>query len=338
VALFALGGTIAAPVDSGGKNASMTLGADDIVGDLAERAGVTVTATTFRRLPSASLRFDDLRALSRAVADALASGAAGAVVTVGTDSLEEIAYALDLLHGGDEPIVLTGAMRNAGLPGADGPANLLGALRVAAHPSARGQGALVVMNDEIHLARFVSKVHSSSVAAFRSGGVGPVGWLVEDRVRIPLLRRSRPAPVILSGATDDADSTSTTAAAGAAPVISLLHLSLDDDPELPALLAERSDALVVEVFGAGHAPERTMAALRGAASRIPVVFASRTGAGELYRSTGSFPGSEQDLLASGLISAESLDGLKSRVLLTLLLRSGLSGPALRAAFAEHAAL
>jgi L-asparaginase len=330
VALFALGGTIAAPVDSAGRNASMTLGADELVGDLAGRAGVTVSATTFRRLPSASIRFADLLALSRSIGAALSDGATGAVVTVGTDSLEEIAYALDLLHGGDEPIVVTGAMRNAGLPGADGPANLLGALRVATHPFARGQGVLVVMNDEIHLARFVSKAHSSSVAAFRSAGVGPVGWLVEDRVRIPLLRRSRPDPL------DIATADVPTAEAVSTPVVSLLRLSLDDDPEWPAHLAQHSDAMVVEVFGAGHAPERSMDALRTAAQRIPVVFASRTGAGELYRSTGSFPGSEQDLLAGGLISAGSLDGVKSRVLLSLLLQTGLSGLDLRNAFADYA--
>lgn len=315
IALFALGGTIAAPVDAQGKNASMSLGAGDIVGDLGDRAGVAVTATTFRRTASASLRFADLIELLGAMTAAVASGADGVVVTLGTDSLEEVAFALDLLWGADAPVVVTGAMRNAGLPGADGPANLLGALRVSAHPDAAGQGVLVVMNDEVHLARFVRKSHSSSVAAFSSAGIGPVGWLVEDRVRIPVVRRHRPAPIALAAAPDASTS------GGALPTVTLLRLSLDDDPEAITRAAEHADGLVVEVFGAGHVSERSLPALRSAAARIPVVFASRTGAGELYRSTGDFPGSEQDLLRAGLIPSGSLDGLKARVLLTLLLAS-----------------
>jgi L-asparaginase len=55
---------------------------------------------------------------------------------------------------------------------------------------------------------------------------------------------------------------------------------------------------------------------------MPVVFASRTGAGELYQSSSHFVGSERDLLEAGLISATSLDGLKGRLLLGLLLAEG----------------
>lgn len=319
IALFALGGTIAAPVDAQGRNASMSLGAGDIVGDLGDRAAVAVTATTFRRTASASLRFADLIELLGAISAAVASGADGVVVTLGTDSLEEVAFALDLLWGADAPVVVTGAMRNAGLPGADGPANLLGALRVSAHPDAAGQGVLVVMNDEVHLARFVSKSHSSSVAAFSSAGIGPVGWLVEDRVRIPVVRRHRPAPITLAAAPGDPHMLAAPPSGSALPTVALLRLSLDDDPEAITCAAEHAEGLVVEVFGAGHVSERSMPALRAAAARIPVVFASRTGAGELYRSTGDFPGSEQDLLRAGLIPSGSLDGIKARVLLTLLL-------------------
>ena len=277
------------------------------------RARIDVEAVTFRQVTSASLGFADLAELRTAAAAAVARGATGVVVTLGTDSLEEVAFALDLLWGEDAPLVVTGSMRNAGLPGADGPANLLAALRVAAHPEAAGQGVLVVLNDEIHLARYVRKSHTSSVAAFASGGIGPVGWLVEDRVRIPVVRRTRPAALVLPE-TVDSDASF--------PRVALVRLSLDDDPEAVTRSAEHAEALVVEVFGAGHVAARSMPSLRRAAARLPVVFASRTGAGELYRTTGDFPGSEQDLRAAGLVPAGSLDGLKSRILLTLLLASG----------------
>src|SRR5690606_22682868 len=88
--------------------------------------------------------------LARAVERALEGGADGVVLTHGTDTAEEVAYALDLILRRTEPVVLTGAMRVPGARGADGPANLEGAVRVATHPGARDRGVLVVMNDVVH--------------------------------------------------------------------------------------------------------------------------------------------------------------------------------------------
>ena len=41
------------------------------------------------------------------------------------------------------------------------------ALRVAADPKARDKGVLVVMNDEIHAAKYVTKTHTTNVSTFR---------------------------------------------------------------------------------------------------------------------------------------------------------------------------
>ncbi|WP_211262959.1 asparaginase domain-containing protein [Rubellimicrobium mesophilum] len=57
-------------------------------------------------------------------------------------------------------------------------------MQVAASEGAQGLGCLVVMNDEIHAARFVRKVHTSSPAAFASPLSGPIGMVAEGAVRI----------------------------------------------------------------------------------------------------------------------------------------------------------
>jgi L-asparaginase len=82
---------------------------------------------------------------------------AGVVVTSGTDTLEELAYFLDLTVRSDRPVVVVGSMRNPSTVGYEGSANLQEAFRVAADTASRGRGVMVVLNDEINAAREVTK-------------------------------------------------------------------------------------------------------------------------------------------------------------------------------------
>jgi len=59
---------------------------------------------------------------------------AGAVVTHGTDTLEETAFFLDLAVASDKPIVVVGAQRAASEPDADGPGNLRDAILTVTAP------------------------------------------------------------------------------------------------------------------------------------------------------------------------------------------------------------
>ena len=336
VVVFALGGTIAFTASDGGE-ARLSLDAADLVAGVPDLAPLlAVRPVTFRSVPSADLTFADLAELAREIDAAIAAGASGAVVTQGTDTLEESAYALDCLVTTQAPVVVTGAMRNAGQLGADGPANLAAALRVAVNPLAAGLGVLVVMNDEIHAARFVQKTHSTSPSAFRSPAAGPLGALSEGRVAIPLVPRHRAPRIRLAPGT-------------VIPSVALIRLGLGDGPELLDAVATPAPAgaeasvtagaaagAVVEVFGAGHAARRNADALKRLAARMPLVFASRTGAGELYTSTAGYPGSEKDLIDGGLIPAGALDGLKARVLLSLLLADGANRDRIAATLAQTA--
>jgi L-asparaginase type II len=107
---------------------------------------------------------------------------AGVVVTHGTNTLEEIAYFLNLTIKHERPVILVGSMRPSTAISADGPLNLLNAIRTAIAPEARGKGVLVVMNDEINGARDVTKTNTYRVETFRSPDLGYLGYVDEDKV------------------------------------------------------------------------------------------------------------------------------------------------------------
>lgn len=316
VAVVSLGGTIAS-TGSGGVTPRLTSQdlADSVpgLGDLAD-----VEAHSFRQVPGPSLTLDDLYALAELIEDRLDAGVSGVVVTQGTDTIEETAFVLDLLLHRREPVVVTGAMRNPTLPGADGPANLHSAVVVAASGADLG-GVVVVLGDEVHSARRVAKRHSTSPAAFVSPGWGPVGLISEGRLRIwgtfagPRLHVPR-------------------AGADVVPSVPIITIGLDDDGR-GLRAAEGADAVVLEALGGGHVPARLVGRIADIAARIPVVMTSRTRSGPVLRSTYGFPGSELDLRGRGVLAAGSLDTLRVRVLLLVLLRAGCT----RAEIAAHLA-
>jgi L-asparaginase len=320
VAVFGLGGTIAMTHAPDG-GVSPALSAADLLAAVPGLNGIEAELRTvdFRRKPGASVSFTDLFELAGAINDALRGGCTGVVITQGTDTIEEVAYTLDLVLSGDAPVVVTGAMRNPTMAGADGPANILAAARVAASRRARGLGCLVVFNDQIHAARWVQKTHTASTAAFASPGHGPLGEVFEGRVHIPVSIRHR-SPVIRPDPAKDVRT-------GVATVV------LGDDGRLIEAMAEHADGLVIAAMGVGHVPAGAVPAVDRLAQRIPVVLASRTAAGPVHGRTYSFPGSERDLLARGLISAGYLDPLKSRILLHLLIASGAGTARIRETFA-----
>lgn len=325
ILLLSLGGTITMTGGSG-PGIQPTLGADDLVRAVPglERVASLETHSPMR-IPGPSLTIDDVIGVARLLAARLADDIDGAVAIQGTDTIEETAFLLDLLLPGDQPVVVTGAMRGPEAAGADGPANVLAATTVAASDEARGQGVVVVLGDQIHAARFVQKTHTALPSAFASPPAGPIGAVIEGRAWMAA-RPRRLAPIALSSL-----------AAGEAPAVALIRLALGDDGRLLRVLPELGyRGAVIEAMGAGHAPASVAPLLDGLVRAMPVVLGTRVASGAVFRATYGFPGSEIDLLARGAIHGGSLGGLKARLLLALLLRSGLARAELEREFVRRA--
>ena len=291
-----------------GLRPSQTAG--DLVAGLGDALkDISVTLQDAMATPSANLGFDHVERLADLVEQETRQGARGVVIVQGTDTLEETAFALELMLEGRYCVCLTGAMRGASAPGADGPANLTAAIRTAASlpPSA---GVCVVINDAVHAARYVAKTHTTATDAFSSHDSGLLGRIHEGRLRLSVDTLPSFGPLGRGGK-------------GPWPRVALLRMAMDDDDGLIRHVAAGGyEGCVIEAMGAGHVPARLVPALGDLCLRMPVVLASRVGAGRICERTYDYPGSETDLLGRGLISAGALSGLKARVLLTVCLRSG----------------
>lgn len=321
VLVLTLGGTIAMTRATAAPGVTPTLTGSDLVGAVPGLQGIAeITVEDFRQLPGASLTTGDIVSLVERIKRAEREGFDGVVVTQGTDTLEETSYLADLYYRGTVPVVFTGAMRNAASAGADGPANLLAAVRIAASSEARDAGVLVVLGDEIHAARHVRKTHTTSLEAFGSPNTGPMGRMAEGSARFHWLPKPI-APLPLP--------------ADALPQVEIVTASLGSSGVLLNGLEVEVSGLVVAAFGVGHVPESWCSRLEALAAAMPVVLASRIGAGPVLTSTYGFAGSESDLLARGLIAAGTLDPYKARLLLSALLAAGTPRAEIAKAFLDR---
>lgn len=222
----------------------------------------------------------------------------GVVVTHGTDTLEETAYFLDLFLQTDKPVVVTGAMRSSNELGSDGLYNLVSSVRVATTDGAQAKGVLVVMNDEIHTARNVTKTSTSNVATFQSPQYGPIGIITRQTVSFhqklisyesyPIKQLSKHVVLIK-------------AYAGMEPsLINAIHQS-------------RIDGLVIEGLGQGNLPKEIVTPIQAIINdNIPVVLVSRCYQG-IVQATYSYEGGGRKLKEMGIIFSNGLTGPKARI-------------------------
>ena len=318
VTVLAAGGTIAMGADAAAAGVVPRLDAAALVAAVPALGRIAdLAARTLDGRPSVQIGAPDALRIARAAA-AEAEAGRGVVLTAGTDTLEELAVLCDVLHAGEAPIVLTGAMRPASAPGADGPANLLDAVAVAAAPEAAGLGAVLVFAGRVHAARAVRKVDSTAPDAFASPRLGPVGHVHEGRTRIGRrVERRPPVPVAALDAT-----------------VHVVAAGLGTDGALvDAAVAAGADGLVAVLLGAGHTPPPFLAALRRAATRIPVVATVRPERGAILRGTYAFEGAEGDLRATAVICAAALSPAAARIALMACLGAGYTRTATAGALA-----
>jgi L-asparaginase len=300
VGYFALGGTIA--TRQSGEGLAPGLGAAellDAVPGVSELA--RIEPYDLPAIASFALSVTDMHRLAIHVQCAFAEGCDAVVISQGTDTLEETAYVLALTLPRGKPVVLTGALRGPTLPGADGAANLLAAFRVAVASESAGLGPLVVLNDEVHAARWVTKAHTSRVSSFASPGTGPLGEIAEGDLHMWF----KPAWEDFVGLPRSVDGID----------VELVRLAAGVDEALLRAATDRHPAgIVIEGTGGGHIPPALLPALGEAlARRIPVVIATRVGAGPSLERTYDIEGGEIDLIRRGVLPAGTIAGHKARL-------------------------
>jgi len=307
VHVITTGGTIAMRHEQAAGGAVPALRSEDFVRQLS----IEVTTTEWEEycnLPSAHFTLDTIWGLRMRLAEVAGDeDVVGIVVTHGTDTMEETAYLLDLTLDTDKPIVLTGAMRTASDEGYEGMANLSSAIRVAASLTARDLGALVVMNQEIHAARDVTKTHTQSLDTFKSLSHGPLGRVDADRVVVDrrVVRQHMPCPRL-------------------EPDVHLIKLTVGiGDTFLRHLIESEAAGVVVEALGGGRVPPWWIPTIREAIEQgMAVVIASRCPSGRVYDGY-AYEGSHKDLIEAGALFAEGLSGQKARIMLMVALGAGL---------------
>ena len=314
VHVIGTGGTIASRAAAGGSVVA------DSTHQVLASLGVSndVTTEDVLQINSFHLTFGDLLTINHAVQAACARPeVSGVVLTHGTDTMEETAFFLSLLHNSEKPVILTGAQRAADLPNTDGPENLRQAVEAAASPAMRDAGVVIGFEAEFHAARHTRKRHTLATSTF-SGGT-----LIAHCYNNVLTRLATAVayPVLDTPAATFADLNIPVLDAAPGTNADLFYAALDSG----------ADGLVLQGVGAGNAPPVfTEAVQAAAAANVPVVLSTRVPMGPIAAIYGN--GGGVTLLASGALSAGQLNTYQARIVLAVLLAQARPADTLRAAF------
>ncbi|MEI5991895.1 asparaginase [Enterococcus crotali] len=264
-------------------------------------------------IPSPHMTLERMLVLKQRIQKAYTENIDGVVITHGTDTLEETAYFLDITLENKIPVVLTGAMRSSNEIGTDGLYNFISAVWTACSDESYGKGVLVVMNDEIHTARYVTKTHTTNVATFRTPTFGPIGMIAKERTFF--------ASEVCSQEVCDIQKVT-------GEVYVIKAYAGMDGSLFDLVDNDRTDGVVIEALGAGNLPPETLPALeRLLARNIPIVLVSRCSNG-IAEDIYDYEGGGVNLKKMGIIFSRGLNGPKARIRLIVGLNSGKESQAL----------
>lgn len=312
--LIATGGTIAMRKDEMGKVVPNTYGLEFIESLPGLYEVVDWKIIDFSNVASCNIDPMNMRSLAIEVEQYLLLDPLlkGVIITHGTDTLEETAYFLDVVIKDPRPVILTASQRDASESDSDGPRNLLNAMRIALDPLALHRGVVIALNEEIHAARDVRKLHTSRVDAFDSGDIGALGSIDNGEV---IWHRKLEPTVKLGVPINLANVTICKAFTGMSPEI--------------LRIAHNADALVIEAFGRGNLPPQLIQEISDLVIKgIPVVITSRC----LFDRTApvyGYPGGGADLERVGAWFSAHLSTEKVRLFLSIALGQGIDKKELR---------
>ncbi len=250
--------------------------------------------------------------ITHAVAELARGKVSGVVVTHGTDTVEETAMLAWMMNPSEKPIVFTAAMRNLSESGPDGPRNLRDAVRVAASSDATRRGAMLVVNETIHDARYVTKTNTVNPATFQSMHGGPIGEVTAASTEF-----FRPP--------SERHPLSSQRVSGNVPIVKTWTGM--DASVLDWYRESGVNGVVIEGSGAGNVPGELLPGIRRLIeARVPVVLTTRCIGGPLapVYGTGGASGGGHDLMEAGVVPASRLTSQKARVALLALLGNGMT--------------
>lgn len=246
----------------------------------------------------------------------------GVVITHGTDTVEETGLLVDLLVRSDKPVAFAVAMRNLSEIGADGPRNLADAIRVAADPQCRSLGSLLVVNQEVHQCRYVTKTNTVNPATFQSPEHGPVALIGSDGLR--LLRNATARSHIDAPRLNDA-------------VYVIKAVTGMSGDFVQHVVDEGAQAVIVEGSGAGNVPTTMVPGIRYALRRdVIVVLTTRVQRGFLSPVYGidGLSGGGFDLHQQGVIPSPFWRSPQARIAVMAALGAGYDAARIRALLAS----
>lgn len=300
VKIFATGGTIANTPDG-------RISVESIIEELPEVNDIAaLRVEDITRVGSSALTWQEFIDTAKAIERSLAEepDLDAVVVTIGSNSSEDIAYFLNLVLDTDTPVVVTAAQRQRTTRSEDASRNFIDALVTATSPDAVGKGVLLVANELIHPAREVTKNVVSRVDSWESLDTGALGIVSGGEAffyRSPIRRHTSASEFSLEGIETAADM----------PKVAILYSYLEASPELARAAVEDAGArgLIVAAYatGSAHLHQREYLETVAQEQNVPVLIANRGSSGRISGRSEPY------------ISADNLTPHKAHMLLSIAL-------------------